>query len=44
MRKESEADHRLTSTAFRKEENDGTPVGYSGRIALRREQGDMQTR
>lgn len=31
----------VTSTAFGKQKNDGTPVGYSGRLALRRENGDI---
>jgi hypothetical protein len=39
-RKESEADHRSHKHSPRKR-NGGTPVGYSGRTALRREQYGM---
>jgi hypothetical protein len=37
MGKEGKTDHRLYKHSLRKRENGGTPVGFSGRIALRRE-------
>jgi hypothetical protein len=40
---EGETKHRHRNHNPRKRRNDGTPVGYFGRIALRREQCGVQT-
>jgi hypothetical protein len=42
--KEDEADHILYKHSRKKRRNGGTPVRYSERITLRREQLGMQTR
>jgi hypothetical protein len=42
--KEGEFDHRHYKHSPRNRRNGGTSVGYSGRIALRKEQRGMQTR
>jgi hypothetical protein len=39
--KEGETDHRHHKHSPLKRRNDGTPVGYSGRVALRREKCNM---